>query len=116
VVLPNARREIVKVIIVAGKYTSKSDWEKDQNIQKARAVARMLWYLGWAVICPHSNTSFFGDNEENDPGEREMWTQGVLELVSRSDAIYMMKGYEQSEGAKKELELAEELGLEVLFE
>ena len=50
----------MKVIYVAGKYTGKSEWETFLNIQHARVVAHDLWYKGWAVICPHSNTAFFG--------------------------------------------------------
>lgn len=39
-----------------------------------------------------------------------------LELLGGCDAIIMMKGWKDSEGAQKELKKAQRIGLEVLFE
>jgi hypothetical protein len=36
--------------------------------------------------------------------------------LKRCDAIYMLNNYEDSQGAQRELEIAKELGLEILYE
>ncbi len=109
----------MKVIYVAGRYLGKSDWETYNNIHLARVAAHKLWMEGWAAICPHSNTSFFGNEGESkrEPGgDWERWIKGDLEIISRCDAIYMLRDWENSQGAKLELAKAQELGLEVLYE
>jgi hypothetical protein len=49
-------------------------------------------------------------------GDRQMFIDGDLEILSRCDAIYMLRGHEKSDGAKGELDLAKRLGLEILYE
>lgn len=110
----------MKVIYVAGKYLGNSDWETYNNIHKARVVARKLWDEGWAVICPHSNTAFFGaesEKDRDDPnGDWQRWLNGDLEIIRRCDAIYMLDNWKDSKGAKLEHKLAVELGLEIYYE
>ena len=103
----------MKVIYVAGAYRGGSYNSTFQNIMRAREIAQGLWYKGWAVICPHTN-SLFMDNK--DGGSPEIFLPGDLEILRRCDAIYMLKGWEQSEGAMAELKLAKETGLEIYYE
>jgi len=105
----------VKVIYVAGKYTGGSEWNTYLNIHRAKVAARKLWGEGWVVICPHANTAFFG-GPENHEIDRLRWLNGDIEILSRCDAIFMLRGFEQSRGAKRELEVAIERGLEVYYE
>ena len=39
-----------------------------------------------------------------------------LEILSRCDAIFLLKGWRQSRGSKREYARAKELGLEIIFE
>jgi len=98
----------VKVIYVAGKYRADSESGVFENIIHSRAVAQRLWHEGWAVICPHMNSAFMGLNL--------IFLDGDLEILKRCDAIYMLKDWEQSVGATKELEIAKKCGLKVYFE
>ena len=110
----------MKVIYVAGKYLGECDWDTYSNIHHARLAAHRLWEEGWAVVCPHANTAFFGGVGERDKGNPDgdwmKWLNGDLEIISRCDAIYMLNNYKNSKGALIELERAKELGLEVLYE
>lgn len=110
----------MKVIYVAGKYLGECDWETYNNIHHARLIAHKLWDEGWAVICPHANTAFFGRIGERDrsnpTGDWRKWLNGDLEIISRCDAIYMLNNYKNSMGAKAELRRAKELGLKIYFE
>ena len=110
----------MKVIYVAGKYLGECDWDTYCNIHHARIAAKKLWDKGWAVICPHANTAFFGGVGERDRdnlnGDWMKWLSGDLEIISRCDAIYMLNNWKDSKGAKMELAKAQELGLEVFYE
>ncbi len=101
----------MKVIYVAGCYRASCENDLFENIIKARTKARQLWHEGWSVICPHTNSMFMGDKEDG-----QLFLDGCLELVRRSDAIYMLKGWEHSKGSKAELELAKSLGKQIYYE
>jgi len=77
----------------------------------ARRAAVKLWREDWAVICPHTNTMFMGSRLGD-----KMFLDGDLEIVKRCDAIYMLRGWTDSIGAKRELEVAVENNLEVRYE
>ena len=70
-----------------------------------------LWKAGWAVICPHKNTELFDGHCADD-----VWLRGDLAILSRCDAVYMLNGWENSEGATEEHRLAQKLGLTVMYQ
>ena len=98
-----------KVVYVAGAFRAKTQWEIMQNVRRAEDASLELWKLGYAVICPHTMTQHF-QNECPD----EVWLDGCLELLRRCDAIYLVEGWQCSEGSLVEYELAKELGLIIM--
>lgn len=98
----------MKLIYVSGRYRARTWFGKVWNIWKARRVARRLWKEGWAVICPHMNTALF---DEDCP-----YIDGDCLMVEGCDAIFMMRNWEKSEGAKIELATAKIEGIEIIFE
>ncbi len=46
----------------------------------------------------------------------QVWLMGGMELLSRCDAVYMLKEFRNSEGAMNELGLAQKLGIEIIYE
>lgn len=103
----------MKVIYVAGRYRSKCEWQLEEFLRHAEDASLGLWKEGWAVICPHKNTAHFGGALDMP---HSTWLEGDIEILKRCDSIYMLKGWEQSKGAKRELEVAIENNLEVLYE
>lgn len=103
----------MKVIYVAGRYRSKCEWQLEEAIRHAEDTALKLWEYGWAVICPHKNTAHFGGALDILD---ETWLRGDLEILHRCDAIYMLRGWEQSEGAQEEHKLALREGKEIIYE
>lgn len=101
----------MKVVYVAGPYRAETEWGLIENIRNAENAAIELWKQGWAVICPHKNTAHFGGLCDDG-----VWLEGDLEILRRCDAIYLAKGWHKSQGALKELELARELGLQILMD
>lgn len=99
----------MKIIYVSGRYRARSMFGKLINILKARRVAQELWKRGWVVICHHMNTALFIQDSIN-------YIDGDCEIVRRCDAIYMLKGWMKSEGARKELATAMSKGVTIYYE
>lgn len=99
------------IVFISGKYRGNSWQEIDQNIQHARQAAIRLWQKGYIVICPHLNTAHFDGYCTDD-----VWLNGDLEILKRCDAIYLLSNWRDSEGAKTEKELAEKIGLKILYQ
>ncbi len=100
-----------EVIYVAGPYRSPFENGVFENIMHARREARKLWLKGWTVICTHLNSALMGG-----PDDAGVYLQGGIELLRRSDAIYMLKGWKHSEGATVEWQEAHKLKLKVYYE
>jgi len=101
----------MKVFYVAGRYRAKTEWELINNIRRAEEAALELWKKGYAVLCPHKNTQNFQGALPD-----KIWLDGCCELLSRCDAVLMLDGWKQSEGATLEFELANTLGLEIYYD
>jgi len=69
---------------------------------KARSACRELWILGVTPICPHLN-SFLMEGVVSF----EEFILGDLELVRRSNAVYMIGDWLNSKGAMQERKFAE---------
>ena len=102
-----------RVIYVAGPYRAKTPGGQVENIWHATRVAVRLWELGWIVFSPMNNTANFNWYSHLPD---EVWLRGGLKFLELCQAIIMLKGFGESVGAKRELEVALELGLEVYYE
>ena len=98
----------MKLVFVAGPYRAPSEWDITENIRKAEKVALALWRMGASVICPQKNTANFGGAAPDS-----VWLNGAQEMVRRSDGVMTVNGWEDSEGARAEVDLAKSLGLPV---
>ena len=99
----------IKVVYVAGAFRAKTQWGIMQNVRKAEDASLKLWKMGFAVICPHTMTQHF-QNECPD----SVWLDGCLELLKRADAIYLVDGWQASEGSRAELRVARDMGLAIM--
>ena len=96
------------IIYISGKYSGSIA----ENIKEARKVAIEVWESGHVALCPHLNTAHF---EEDCKLEYDDYIKGDLILLERCDAILMLEGWEESQGAQIELQYAEKLGLPVYY-
>jgi hypothetical protein len=101
----------MKVAYIAGPYRSATVHGIVINVRRAEAVALKYWKLGYAVICPHKNTSMF-DGAAPD----NVWLDGDLEILARCDTVVMMHGWEKSQGAREELRHAESLAKIIIYD
>lgn len=101
----------MKVAFISGPYRGSCEWEVKGNIEAAERVAVKYWRRGYAVICPHKNTAFFGGACDD-----RVWLEGDMEFLRRSDVVVFLPNYRDSAGVKAEWEEAVRLGKEVLYE
>lgn len=100
-----------KIAFLSGPYRSKTHYGIHKNIQAAEDVALKYWRLGYAVICPHKNSAHF-DGALPD----ETWLDGDIEILKRCDVIVMMRGWENSTGARAERNMAVVEGIEIIYD
>lgn len=98
------------IIYVSGRYTH---GDVTENINRAREITAMLIRDGYDVICPHLNTAGF---ELYTDITYDRLIEMYLSILGRCDGIYMMSGWEQSNGANIELGYAIHNGIGVTFE
>lgn len=100
----------MKLVFVAGPYRAASEWDILTNVRRAELAALAIWKLGASVICPHKNTQHFGGAASD-----ELWLAGAMEQLRRSDAVFCVEGWEYSEGARSEVQVAKELEIPVFL-
>lgn len=98
------------IAYVGGPYRANSIHAIGCNIRAAEAVAVELWRMGWAVICPHLNSAFL-DGAVPD----EAFLAGDLEIMTRCDALVLIEGWRDSQGARAERDHAYRLGIPVYY-
>ena len=97
--------ERLPMVYIAGKISGKDGWEIEENIRKAEAVSLRMWKQGIAAICVHSQGRFMVG-----VGDYDLWLPPDYEIIRRSDALYMVKGWRESPGAVCENAYARTLG------
>ena len=100
----------MKLVYVAGPYRAKTEWELEENIRRAEALALDLWREGIAVICPHKNTAHFGGAADDGA-----WLLGDLEMMRRCDAVVVTSHFEGSTGTLAEIQDAGSRGIPVVY-
>ena len=103
-------KKLMKVAYIVGPYRAKTVSGIAQNIQTAEKYAIKYWRRGYAVICPHKNTAFF-DGECPD----EVWLEGDMEFLRRSDVVIAIPGWEDSKGSVKEIKMARKLKKKIIY-
>lgn len=99
-------------VFISGSYRSRWDlpgviW----NIFKAWRCGRKLVRQGYSVFIPHLNTALMDDLQP-----AEFFLECCKKELPNFEVIYMMKGWEKSEGAKEELAEAKKRGMTIWYE
>lgn len=102
----------MKIVLIAGPYGDFNSAEKiQQNIDHAARYAEELAKRHIGFICPHLNSAHFNIRTPEVP--REFWLQMYLQLVHCVDGVLAIPGWQQSEGARSEVQAATLLRKEV---
>jgi hypothetical protein len=105
--------ERMKAIYVAGPYSSPHFMQGLQNMEHGIRVGAELISLGFSVFCPFLDYQFifFQPNLS-----REQYLAHSIEQMVRQDMLYVLKGWESSEGTKEEMKMAALVGLPIYYE
>ena len=107
----------MRIAYVSGPYRADDIEGVQDNIYHARKVAVELWKMGFAVICPHTNTANFPNGAgELDKNKQDIkYIEGDLAFISRlhsgKDVIVMLPGWVNSDGSGQELDCAKHLSI-----
>jgi hypothetical protein len=105
------------ILYISGPFSAKDPIHGiEQNILTASKYALEAWEKGWGVICPHKNTQGF--QHTNLP--YDVWIQGDLAIIDRmsrekGDALFMLPGWQDSQGAVLERNFAFQKGLKIFY-
>ena len=102
-------------IYIAGPMRGKPKW----NYKAFDEAASRLRAEGWLVHNPVEIGVDYGTPKELEasPARLRLLMDVELEIIkTRCDAIYLLRGWETSTGAREELRLALEQGLDVFLE
>lgn len=106
--MTTTKTSFMKVIYIAGSYRGRTPWETRQNIHEAEGLAVAVWVNGMVALCPHTNCAHM-----DGVASEEIFLEGTLELMRRCDAVLLVHNWEDSEGAKREVEEAKRRGIPI---
>ena len=101
----------MKIVYIAGRFRGTNSWEIHNNVLKAEKAVVDLISKGYAPIAPHLITAnlqgLFPD---------QVYLDICLELLSKCDSIYLLKGWKDSKGSVAEWNYALDNDMEIMFE
>jgi len=92
---------------LVGAYTG-TPAQTRKNIATARKYAEKLWAQGYAVFCPHLNSSLM---EETTEVNYQDFLDGYLEWIRCADVVYLLPNHKRSNGSLVEIELCKKLNI-----
>lgn len=98
------------VVYISGPLNASTTDGWFTNIHYAREWCRILWQMGVTPICPHLNSLFMEGVVPYDD-----FLDGDLELIRRSDAVFMVGKFGSSKGAGLEMAYAKSIKTPVLM-
>lgn len=107
----------MKIVFISGPLTTGWD-RKDANfigdrIKEAERYQIALINAGIGCFCAHTHTANHHLKEGRAP--EKFYYDMDMEFLKRADAVLAMHGWEDSDGAKKEIEWAKENNLKIFY-
>ena len=99
------------LLYVAGLYSG----DIEANIARAEFISINLVRKGFHVITPHKNTANY-EKYETETINWQTWLDMDFNIISRCDAIYVMKDYTNSPGTLLEIEFAKKNNIFIIYE
>jgi len=102
----------METLFIAGAYRSSDSSEIERNIRLAEQHSIELWNRGYKVFCPHLNTQHF---EVKAEAEEKEYRDFDIRMLQCCDAVFALPNWQDSEGAKAEIEEAKRLGKPIFY-
>jgi len=107
--------EFIGVAFISGKFRGENHWQIHLNVLEAEAAIPKLIELGYAPICPHKITEHLQDLYP-DQTYLDMCLELIRALRPEKDVMFMLDGWQESQGAREEYNLAIDLGITIMGE
>jgi len=104
----------MKKVYVAGSYSANNVLAVLRNIGIGEDVCAELFLRGYAPFCPWHDKDFI-IKRPYSKFTVDMFYNYSLEWLKVSDVVLVLGGWENSEGTKKEIEVAEEIGIPIYY-
>jgi len=88
------------LIYVSGNY---ENGHIAESIHKTREAAIQIWEAGYTALTPHLSTAQYW---KDCPCSQKDYLDGITEIITRCDAIFLIDGWDDSDFALKEYENA----------
>lgn len=98
----------MRLVYIAGQYSAPTYRETQHNVQAARDLGLEYLKAGYAIYIPHTMIAHCEDEVSYGA-----YMAQCFEVIRRCDVIALLPGWEDSPGAVREKEKAEEYGLDV---
>lgn len=105
-----------KLIYLASPYTSESKEEQKRRVQDAEVFTHKALLRGWTIFSPIVYSASLA-KYEGMPGNWDFWKNLDLEMLSRSDELWvlMLTGWTESVGVQAEITEAKQLEIPVRY-
>lgn len=103
----------INLVYIAGKFSAPTREGVEENIKAATKMGLAVARLGYMPIIPHANTAH-PEFEKVQP--YDFWIAGTLRQLEMCDAVMLVPGWKDSNGALGEVTYANELGIPVFEE
>jgi hypothetical protein len=104
--------DIMEISYISGPISADTAEAVEANVHVAAAVAAKLVELGYAVICPHTN-SFLVNQLVTKDIAWEFWIRSDLEMLKHCDLLITVPGWQLSKGACIEVRTARALNIPI---
>jgi len=106
----------MKRCYIAGKYSAPTIIEGLRNIRVGQRASVKMLLKGYAVFCPWVDHQLFLQLRNDEEIDVETIKAHSMAWLDVSDLLYVLKGWETSQGTIDEIKRANELGIEVCYE
>jgi len=105
----------MKRIYIAGPYSSDNVMDVLHNIREGIEVSTALFKEGYAVFCPWLDYHFVLMDKERKLTVNDFYEYSIAWLKV-SEVMLVIGDWESSKGTLKEIEIAKELGIPILYD
>lgn len=108
--MPAPVRQCTQLVYISGPYSADTIRGVVRNIRVAEEAAIRFWQAGYAVLCPHLNSSML-----DGIVPYEQFIAGDLLMIERCDIVAMLPNWRKSKGAVIEHAHAERTRKEIRY-
>jgi hypothetical protein len=106
----------MKKVYVAGPYSAPNVIQVLENIRKGQRAATEMLLKGHSVFCPWADHQLFLQLRGDEKISLDHIRNHSMAWLEVSDLVYVLKGWQSSQGTLAEIYRAQELGIPVEYE